>query len=148
MFRRPPISTRTDTLFPYTTLFRSYIIGNWNSLSRIVFESFAGLGLKASGTAFTTAELLQPGRVAQVGLDAGQPILESISGLMGYVAFFENFIQIVVLLIAWIFVILAFFILSIQLFITLIEFTLATLRSEERRVGKGCVSTFRYRWSQ
>src|SRR3546814_13318613 len=46
---------------------------------------------------------------------------------MGYVAFFENFIQIVVLLIAWIFVILAFFILSIQLFITLIEFKLATL---------------------
>jgi type IV secretion system protein TrbL len=105
----------------------AYIIGNWNSLSRIVFESFAGLGLKASGTGFTTAELLRPGRVAQVGLDAGQPILESISGLMGYVAFFENFIQIVVLLIAWLFVILAFFILSIQLFITLIEFKLATL---------------------
>src|SRR3546814_2683971 len=27
MFRRPPISTRTDTLFPYTTLFRS-LFGN------------------------------------------------------------------------------------------------------------------------
>src|SRR3546814_15770915 len=25
MIRRPPISTRTDTLFPYTTLFRSQI---------------------------------------------------------------------------------------------------------------------------
>src|SRR3546814_13030622 len=25
MIRRPPISTRTDTLFPYTTLFRSSI---------------------------------------------------------------------------------------------------------------------------
>src|SRR3546814_12697074 len=25
MLRRPPRSTRTDTLFPYTTLFRSYI---------------------------------------------------------------------------------------------------------------------------
>src|SRR3546814_3987369 len=25
MIRRPPKSTRTDTLFPYTTLFRSYI---------------------------------------------------------------------------------------------------------------------------
>src|SRR3546814_861069 len=25
MIRRPPRSTRTDTLFPYTTLFRSYI---------------------------------------------------------------------------------------------------------------------------
>src|SRR3546814_19636633 len=27
MIRRPPRSTRTDTLFPYTTLFRSYISG-------------------------------------------------------------------------------------------------------------------------
>src|SRR3546814_6171725 len=27
MIRRPPKSTRTDTLFPYTTLFRSYRIG-------------------------------------------------------------------------------------------------------------------------
>jgi type IV secretion system protein TrbL len=105
----------------------AYIIGNWNALAQIVFNSFAGLGLKASGTSFTAAELLQPGRVAQVGLDAGQPILESISGLMGFISFFENFIQIVVLLFAWVMVLLAFFILSIQLFITLIEFKLATL---------------------
>src|SRR3546814_14124613 len=27
MIRRPPISTRTDTLFPYTTLFRSVLPG-------------------------------------------------------------------------------------------------------------------------
>src|SRR3546814_19814404 len=27
MIRRPPISTRTDTLFPYTTLFRSRVLG-------------------------------------------------------------------------------------------------------------------------
>lgn len=105
----------------------AYIIGNWNGLARIIFESFAGLGLKASGTGFTTAELLQPGRVAQVGLDAGRPILESIAGLMGYVSFFENFIQIVVLLFAWVIVLLAFFVLAIQLFITLIEFKLTTL---------------------
>jgi type IV secretion system protein TrbL len=105
----------------------AYIIGNWNGLARIIFESFAGLGLKASGTRFTTAELLQPGRVAQVGLDAGRPILESIAGLMGYVSFFENFIQIVVLLFAWVIVLLAFFVLAIQLFITLIEFKLTTL---------------------
>src|SRR3546814_7802631 len=26
MIRRPPISTRTDTLFPYTTLFRSRVL--------------------------------------------------------------------------------------------------------------------------
>src|SRR3990167_9163924 len=73
----------------------AYIIGNWTALSRIVFESFAGLGLQASGTGFTATELLQPGRVAQVGFDSGRPLLESISSLMGYVAFFENFIQIV-----------------------------------------------------
>src|SRR3546814_2996486 len=28
MDRRPPRSTRTDTLFPYTTLFRSFAIGS------------------------------------------------------------------------------------------------------------------------
>src|SRR3546814_12941534 len=28
MIRRPPRSTRTDTLFPYTTLFRSKLLGN------------------------------------------------------------------------------------------------------------------------
>src|SRR3546814_2068583 len=28
MIRRPPISTRTDTLFPYTTLFRSALHGH------------------------------------------------------------------------------------------------------------------------
>ena len=105
----------------------AYLIGNWNSLSRIVFESFAGLGLKASGTGLSAADFLRPGRVAQVGLDAGRPLLESISGLMGYISFFENFIQIVVLLFAWIVVLLAFFILAVQLFITLIEFKLTTL---------------------
>lgn len=105
----------------------AYLIGNWNNLARIVFESFAGLGLKASGTGMSTADLLSPGRIAQVGIDAGRPILNSISGLMGYISFFENFVQIVVLLFAWIVVLLAFFILAIQLFVTLIEFKLTTL---------------------
>jgi type IV secretion system protein TrbL len=105
----------------------AYLIGNWNNLARIVFESFAGLGLKASGTALSSADFLRPGRIAQVGIDAGRPILDSISGLMGYVSFFENFIQIVVLLFAWVIVLLAFFILAIQLFVTLIEFKLTTL---------------------
>ncbi|MBN8940460.1 type IV secretion system protein TrbL [Sphingomonas sp. BE270] len=105
----------------------AYIIGNWNNLARIVFESFAGLGLKASGTGFTVADLMRPGRVAQTGLDAGRPLLESISSLMGWVSFFENFIQIACLLFAWALILLAFFILAVQLFITLIEFKLTTL---------------------
>ncbi|WP_028351193.1 P-type conjugative transfer protein TrbL [Bradyrhizobium murdochi] len=105
----------------------AYLIGNWNNLARIVFESFAGIGLKASGAGLSLADFLRPGRIAQVGIDAGRPLLDSISGLMGYVSFFENFIQIVVLLFAWVIVLLAFFILAIQLFITLIEFKLTTL---------------------
>src|SRR5258708_8598353 len=96
----------------------AYLIGNWNSLARIVFDSFAGLGLKASGTGLSAADFLRPGRVAQVGLDAGQPILDSISGLMGFVSFFENFIQIAILLFAWFVVFLSFFILPIHLFFT------------------------------
>src|SRR6478672_5374770 len=105
----------------------AYLIGNWNNLARIVFESFAGLGLKASGSSLSASDFLRPGKIAQVGLDAGRPMLDSISSLMGYVSFFENFIQIAVLLFAWIVVLLAFFILAIQLFITLIEFKLTTL---------------------
>ncbi|MBV2142960.1 P-type conjugative transfer protein TrbL [Falsochrobactrum sp. TDYN1] len=105
----------------------AYIISNWNNLARIVFESFAGLGLMASGTSFSIADLMRPGRVAQTGLDAGRPLLDSISDLMGWIAFFENFIQIACLLFAWALVVLAFFILAIQLFVTLIEFKLTTL---------------------
>jgi type IV secretion system protein TrbL len=105
----------------------AYLIGNWNNLARIIFESFSGLGLKAAGSSLSAADFLRPGRVAQVGLDAGRPLLESISGLMGYISFFENFIQIMVLLFAWVMVLLAFFILAIQLFVTLIEFKLTTL---------------------
>ena len=105
----------------------AYIIGNWNNLARIVFESFAGLGLMASGTGFSVTDLMRPGRVAQTGLDAGRPLLDSISDLMGWIAFFENFIQIACLLFAWALVVLAFFILAIQLFVTLIEFKLVTL---------------------
>ncbi|GLQ77460.1 conjugal transfer protein TrbL [Mesorhizobium huakuii] len=105
----------------------AYLISNWNGLAQIVFESFSGLGLKASGTGFSAQDLLHPGKVAQTGLDAGRPLLEAISGLMGYVSFFENFLQIVCLLFAWALVLLAFFILAVQLFVTLIEFKLATL---------------------
>lgn len=105
----------------------AYIIGNWGTLAQIVLQSFAGLGLKASGTGLGAGELLAPGRVAQVGLDAARPMLDAIADLLGFVSFFENFLQIVILLAAWALVVAAFFILSIQLFVTLIEFKLTTL---------------------
>jgi len=107
--------------------FFAFLIGNFNNLAKVVFNSFAGLGLKAAGSALSADQFLQPGRLAQVGIDAGKPILQAASQLMGFVSFFENFIQIFVLLIAWLVVLVAFFILAVQLFITLIEFKLTTL---------------------
>src|SRR3546814_15143158 len=38
MIRRPPRSTRTDTLFPYTTLFRSQIARHPEVVRRIVSD--------------------------------------------------------------------------------------------------------------
>src|SRR3546814_8531175 len=41
MIRRPPRSTRTDTLFPYTTLFRSYIAcPGWQAPTRCHNDRF------------------------------------------------------------------------------------------------------------
>jgi hypothetical protein len=107
--------------------FFAFLIGNFNTLAKVIFNSFAGLGLKAAGSGLSADQFVQPGRIAQVGIDAGKPILQAASQLMGFVSFFENFIQIVVLLIAWLVVLVAFFILAVQLFITLIEFKLTTL---------------------
>src|SRR3546814_3304327 len=43
MIRRPPRSTRTDTLFPYTTLFRSAQTCVWLCRYRIIFSD-VGIG--------------------------------------------------------------------------------------------------------
>src|SRR3546814_5860419 len=46
MIRRPPRSTRTDTLFPYTTLCRSFIGGargaSWNMRAMIIEDFRTG----------------------------------------------------------------------------------------------------------
>lgn len=105
----------------------AYIIGNFNTLASIVFRSFAGLGLLASGSTVSEAQFLQPGRLAQVGVQAGWPILQQIGTLTGFPEVFNNLDAIVVLFLAWIVVIVSFFILAVQLFVTLIEFKLTTL---------------------
>jgi type IV secretion system protein TrbL len=103
------------------------IIGSFSTLADIIFKSFAGLGITAGGGAIAADDLLRPGFIAQAGFDAAKPLLDQVSQLMGVTSFFENFLTIAVLMIAWLFVILAFFVLSIQLFITVIEFKLTTL---------------------
>src|SRR3546814_627815 len=65
MIRRPPRSTRTDTLFPYTTLFRS-------------------LSVRRAETTFTMLQLNQPALRGFLNKPAGQPGSAPILGLSGY----------------------------------------------------------------
>src|SRR3546814_16401638 len=100
MIRRPPRSTRTDTLFPYTTLFRSIAANGLQRLNhglryhdrnlppcKVSWQNEFRLRFALSP--------VQPGQIASMCADVG----------------------------------------------------LRVLRSEERRVGKECVSTCRSRWS-
>ncbi|AQT08267.1 P-type conjugative transfer protein TrbL [Pseudomonas protegens] len=105
----------------------AYILNNFNWLASIVFRSFAGLGITATGSAITMENFLQPGRLAKTGIDAGAPILEQIGEMAGFPEVFVNLDPIVVMFLAWLVVVLCFFVLAIQLFITLIEFKLTTL---------------------
>ncbi len=99
----------------------------FNTFSGVIFNSFAGLGLKAGGSSISTADFLRPGRLAQVGLDAGHPLLDAASQMMGFTSFFANFVQVAVAMVSWLLVLIAFCILAVQLFVTLIEFKLTTL---------------------
>ena len=103
------------------------ILGSFSTLADIIFRSFAGLGITAGGGTMSAEDLLRPGFVAGTGFEAAQPLLAEVSELLGPVAFFENFLTIAILMIAWLFVIIAFFVLAIQLFITVIEFKLTAL---------------------
>ena len=103
------------------------ILGSFSSLADVIFRSFAGLGITAGGGRLSAADLLRPGFIAEAGFTAARPLLDQVSELTGVTGFFDNFLAIAVLMIAWLFVIVAFFVLSIQLFITILEFKLTTL---------------------
>ena len=103
------------------------ILNSFPLLTDIIFRSFAGLGLTAGGSAIGPQDLLMPGRLAGTGFEAAFPLLVQAKELVGPIDFFDNFVEIAVLVIAWIIVIAAFFILAIQLFITILEFKLTSL---------------------
>src|SRR3546814_20640001 len=71
MIRRPPRSTRTDTLFPYTTLFRS-------SVSLILRNGYSREGQRAELATSVRAELVEapffffPRRAARAALRQAQ----------------------------------------------------------------------------
>src|SRR3546814_13575782 len=130
MIRRPPISTRTDTLFPYTTLFRSQWL-SWlpgglmhsNIGTCTMFAAVSGSSVATAATIGTVAvgeierhrynERLFLGTIAAGGT-LGILIPPSIVMIV-YGALTETSIP--------------------QLYLA------GNIRSEERRVGKECVDT-------
>jgi type IV secretion system protein TrbL len=105
----------------------AFILNHFSLLAQIIFQSFAQMGLVAGGNSLSQDDLLRPGKLAGTGYQAAWPLLDQASKLMGFASFFNNVVVISVLLIAWLLVIIAFFILAIQIFITILEFKLTTL---------------------
>jgi type IV secretion system protein TrbL len=105
----------------------AFIIGNFSTLADIIFNSFSGLGITAGGGGVSADDLMHPGAIAGTGFTAAHPLLDQVTEMSGFPEFFGNFLSIAVLLICWLLVVLAFFILAIQLFITILEFKLTAL---------------------
>src|SRR3546814_9951398 len=68
MIRRPPRSTRTDTLFPYTTLFRS---GNAAFPHGDAQVADAGIGILRRLRVFGVGQAVMPARQPRVLIDHG-----------------------------------------------------------------------------
>ncbi|MGN8001139.1 P-type conjugative transfer protein TrbL [Sphingomonas sp. 22176] len=105
----------------------AFILDRFSTLADIIFRSFAAAGLTAGGGTLSAEDLLKPGRLAGTGFSAAWPMLDQVSKLMGFTSFFDNFLTIIVLLFAWAIVIIAFFILAVQMFVCIVEFKLTTL---------------------
>src|SRR3546814_11122543 len=110
MIRRPPKSTRTDTLVPYTTLFRSHLA------EQCSFVEVAYLILNG--------ELPNPAQLQAFdqSIRKHTMINESLNGFFNGFRYDAHPMA-------------------------MLTGVVGSLRSEERRVGKECVSTCRSRWS-
>src|SRR3546814_1599395 len=76
MIRRPPRSTRTDTLFPYTTLFRSLVTGFCGQIS-LGHAAFLGTG------AYVAAMSVAAGLPFAAGLAAGGIVAAAVGVVVG-----------------------------------------------------------------
>ncbi|MDQ1158948.1 type IV secretion system protein TrbL [Sphingomonas sp. SORGH_AS 950] len=101
------------------------ILNNYQHFTQIIYESFSGLGLHASANAMSAQDLLKPGKIAGTGFKAAQPLLDQAGKQIGF--YVPALAAAAVMVVAWLLVVLAFFILAIQLFITIVEFKLTSL---------------------
>src|SRR3546814_11100134 len=75
MIRRPPRSTRTDTLFPYTTLFRSRVFVGKSAQMPMIFMA-GGSGLSSPRSMIL--DLLEEGCALPLTLIYGQRTIEEL----------------------------------------------------------------------
>src|SRR3546814_94762 len=74
MIRRPPRSTRTDTLFPYTTRFRSLTMPRWSLVAALLLAT-------AGGTALVTAQLIREEPASQGAAGSDEDIAASAEAM-------------------------------------------------------------------
>ena len=108
--------------------FFALILNNWKSLSGTIFDSFAGLGLKATGSSLSYADFLHPGKLAQAGVQGANVLLSQIQRLSGFPEVFWHLSEIMLMALSWVVTLVAFFVLAIMLFLAVIEFKLTTLK--------------------
>ncbi len=105
----------------------AFILNNFAGLADAIFASFSTLGLRVTSNGLGPQDLLRPGKLAGVGFQAAWPLLQQAGSQVGFTNILANFAIMLVLLFAWVVVVLSFFILAVQLFVTVIEFKLSTL---------------------
>ncbi len=105
----------------------AFILNNFSFLADTIFNSFAGLGLNVTNNSITAGDLLRPGRLADIGFDSAWPLLDHATDMVSYTNFVHTILPAALLILAWLIVVGAFFILAVQLLITVVEFKLTTL---------------------
>jgi type IV secretion system protein TrbL len=108
--------------------FFAFILNSWNGLAQVIFNSFAALGLKATGSSLSYTDFLRPGKLAQAGVQGADVLLAQIQRLSGFPEVFWNLSEIMLMALSWVVTLVAFFVLAIMLFLAVIEFKLTTLK--------------------
>ena len=105
--------------------FFAFLISNFSSLANVIYNSFAQLGLQATGSTVSASQFNQPSTIAWAGITAGRPILAAAGQLVFWHP--TSLVSAAVLVIAWLIVIVSMFIIAVQVFVTMIEFKITTL---------------------
>ncbi len=107
--------------------FFAFILNNYQDIANIIYLTFAQLGVKAGQATFDGSMLLKPAFIAETGIKTGGRLLKEASSQFFSWSLGTNQLSALVLVPAGLFVIVAFLILSVHLFIAIIAFKLTTL---------------------